>query len=282
MAWLDFECRRGPVRLFYETDGRGPGEPVVLVMGLGGRGRGFESQIGAIAERHPVVWFDNRGAGETRAAPGRYTMALFADDVRRLMDHLGWARAHVAGASMGGMIAQEFALRHPERVLSLGLLVTHAGGRRPRLPRPTGLRRFVRVVGRRGTARVTALERLLFPDAYLAEVDRDALRRRLLAQFKAMPRQYLLSQVAAVMRHHTAPRLRQLADTPTVILQAAHDIVIHPKESRRLHRLIPNSRLVTFADAGHGLIRHEADAVNRVLLEHFARTESEHRAASAG
>lgn len=273
MPWLDFECRKGPVRLFYETDGEGPGEPVVLVMGLGGRGRGFEGQIGAIAAHHPVVWFDNRGAGDTQAAPGRYTMGLFADDVRRLMDHLGWPRAHLAGASMGGMIAQEFALRFPERVISLSLLVTHAGGRRPRLPRPTGLRRFARVVGRKGGSRVTALEQLLFPDAYLAEVDREALRRRLLAQFKAMPRPYLLSQVAAVMRHRTAPRLRQLADTPTVILQAAHDIVIHPKESRRLHRLIPNSRLVTFHDAGHGLIRHKVDEVNRVLLDHFAASE---------
>lgn len=274
MPHMAFRCARGPVRLFYETAGHErSGAPVVLIMGLGGRGRGFQAQIGPISAHHPVAWFDNRGAGETEAAPGRYSMALFADDVRRLMDHLGWPRAHLLGASMGGMIAQEFALRYPERVISLSLAVTHAGGRRPRLPKAIGLARFARIFTSRGSGRVAALERLLFPAAYLGRVDRDDLRQRLLTQFQAMPRVYLLSQVAAVMGHDTGARLDALADTPTVILRAAHDIVIHPKESDRLHRLIPNSRLVNFAEAGHGLIRHELDAFNRVLLDHFAASE---------
>lgn len=273
MPFVEFDCRTGPVGLHYETAGEGPGLPVLLVMGLGGEGGGWENQIAALSERHPLAWFDNRGVGRTRARPGRYSMALFTGDVVRLLDHLGWQRAHLVGVSMGGMIVQHVALAHRERLASLSLIVSHAGGLRARLPRAAGLGRFARVAVLPGRGRVAALERLLFPAPYLDTVDRDALRVRLRNQFKAIPRRYLLSQLSAVMGHHTAGELHRLAELPTLVVGAPHDVVIHPRESARLHRLIPNSRYVTFDDAGHGVIRQRGPEISRTLLDHFARSE---------
>ncbi len=272
MPLLEFRCETGPVRLHYETAGEGPGQPVLLIMGLAAEGRGWENQIDPLAAHHPVAWFDHRGVGRTRARPGRYSMALFTEDVRRLLDHLGWDRAHVVGVSMGGMIAQHVALTFPERLISLSLIVTHAGGRRPRLPRPPGIARFARVAVLPGRGRVAALERLLFPAEHLARIDRHDLRRRLRTQFKAIPRRYLLSQLSAVMGHRTAHRLHRI-DTPTLVIAAPHDVVIHPRESHRLHRLIPGSRLITFDDAGHGVIRQKGPEISRALLDHFAASE---------
>lgn len=258
------------VRLHYALEERGAGAPVLLIMGLAARGRSWASLVPSLAGRHPVAWFDNRGVGETEARPGRYTTALFAGDAVRLMDHLGWGRAHVVGVSMGGMVAQELALRHPTRVASLSLMATHAGGL-PRGPTLRGLPDFVRsAFGRRG--RLEAMERLLFPPHFLEACDRDALRARLSHDFAPLAAPFLAAQVGVVLGHRTAPRLPRLAETPTLVIKPGRDRLIHPRESDRLHRLIPNSRLVTFPDAGHGLLRQSPEAVGAALLDHFARS----------
>src|SRR5436309_1495995 len=94
----------------------GAGDPLVLVMGFGGDHLAWGLQIPAFAAKYRVVAFDNRGVGQSDAPDAPYTTPMMADDTVGLMDALGIARAHVCGVSMGGMIAQEIALRHPERV----------------------------------------------------------------------------------------------------------------------------------------------------------------------
>src|ERR1044071_6561394 len=114
--------RVGEISMYYIEAGRG--EPLVLVMGLGAGHLAWGFQVPAFAERYRVIAFDNRGAGQTDAPDHPYTTRMMADDTVGLMDALGVERAHVLGVSMGGMIAQEIALDHPDRVRSLQLHAT--------------------------------------------------------------------------------------------------------------------------------------------------------------
>lgn len=260
------------IRLAYDVRGD-VGGPVLLIMGYGVPGRAWVHQIPALSAHHQVIWYDHRGCGATRADPGAYTMHLLADDARRLLDHLGFEHAHVVGVSMGGMVAQHLALEHPGRVLTLTLIATHAGGRaQARLPPARGLVRFLQAnTGWTREKRLRHLERLLFPDAFLASCDRKWLEAVLLRDFgEEIPLRYRLSQMAAVMRHDTRDRLHLLGRFPTLVVRPDLDILVDPRESDRLARLIPGARLVSFPDAGHGVIRQCHAALNQLLLEHFA------------
>src|SRR6478672_8642525 len=107
----------------------GSGEPLLLIQGMSGThvswGEPFKS---ALEESFDVVAFDNRGIGLSERISEPFTIAEMAEDTAALLDELGWESAHVLGISMGGMIAQELALAHPERLRSLTLGCTYCGG----------------------------------------------------------------------------------------------------------------------------------------------------------
>lgn len=261
------------VRLHYETTGEGT--PVLLMMGFVMRGTAWRFQIPELSARHQVCHFDNRGVGGTECRARPFSTRLMADDARRLMDHLGWERAHVVGVSMGGMVAQELTLTAPDRVRSLSLVATHAGGLRARLPRRRGVVQFWRAQRGKGErARGTAVAKLLFPDRFLADVDPQWLEDVLRDDFSHKPpAKYQLSQYAAIARHDTRRRLGAVR-APTLVVKPEDDALIHPRESDRLHRLIPGSQLLSLPGAGHGVIRQCAADLNAALLGHFERVES--------
>jgi pimeloyl-ACP methyl ester carboxylesterase len=262
-------------RLFYETSGES-GTPVLLIMGFGVPGHMWLNQIPTLATRHRVAWFDNVGAGG-RTEGKRSKLPTMRDLGRHavaVMDALGWDRAHVVGVSMGGMVAQELALGHTSRIRSLSLVVTHAGGLRNALPPARALALFLTGFLGPRARRARALERLIFPDDYLAGVDVAPLRRALSDHVvAAAPARDRMLQIAAVMTHRTARRLPALADTPTLVVKAAKDRLIRPRECHRLHTLIPNSRLLELPHAGHAVLHQCADELNDALLDHFARAD---------
>src|SRR5438067_1155616 len=102
------------IELYYEEHGRG--DPLLLIMGLAADSTAWMFQVPDFARRYRTIAFDNRGVGRSSRPPGPYTIHQMADDAAGLLDALDLQRAHVLGVSMGGMIAQELALRHPERV----------------------------------------------------------------------------------------------------------------------------------------------------------------------
>jgi len=111
----------------YEVNGNG--EPVVLITGLGGDVSFWNGMVPLLSDRFKVITFDNRSTGLTECPDEPYSMTMMADDVVSLLDRLEVKKAHVLGWSMGGNVAQEIALRNPERVASLTLVSTYM--RRP-------------------------------------------------------------------------------------------------------------------------------------------------------
>jgi len=118
------------VNLYYEE--HGSGEPLILIMGFTVSSIGWRWNLPAFAQEFRTIVFDNRGVGQSDKPDEPYSMAMFADDTAGVLDGLGIDQAHVFGISMGGMIAQEFTLRNPQRVKTLTLGCTHWADRTPR------------------------------------------------------------------------------------------------------------------------------------------------------
>ncbi len=142
-------------------------------------GEAWQPQVAALVEQHRVLYFDNRGTGKSLPLQDALSIEHMASDARALMDHVGWDAAHVAGHSMGGVMAHQLALDAPERVLSLALLCTFSRGKDAARLTPDiawmGLRTRI---GTRRMRRNVFLE-LIMPQAYLAGTDRDRLADRL-------------------------------------------------------------------------------------------------------
>ena len=263
------------LRLHFDVAGRS-GPPVLLIMGLTVPGRSWRAIVPALQPHHRVAFFDHRGVGQSEAPRGPYSMAQMAGDVVGLLDHLGWAQAHIVGLSMGGMVAQHVALNARHRVRSLALLATHAGGWQARLPQPRGLYHFIQTqLLRDKQEKTTALANLLFSQEFLATADRHALHRNLEDDFgEPVPKSVLLAQYAAIQRHYTADKLARLRDVPTLVVRPGRDLLVRPEESDRLVRLIPNARLLRLDGCGHAVIRQEPEAVAAALLGHFAAADA--------
>lgn len=264
--------------LHYDISGE-QGSPVLLIMGFGAPGRFWRPQAAAISPQHRVAWFDNAGSGNTRLHRLRpLTMRVLRDHTIGLLDALGWPDAHIVGVSMGGMIAQELALAQPERVRSLSLIVSHAGGVRSVVPTARGISLFMRgfIGPRRG--RIRALEELIFPADYLASEEMERARERMRKSLgddvaEGTPLSARLAQMGAVFSHNTANRLHQLAGISTLVIGAGQDVLVRPSGCRRLSTLIPGAELMEFEDAGHGVLFQHSARINDALLAHFGRAD---------
>jgi pimeloyl-ACP methyl ester carboxylesterase len=236
----------GGARIYWTTRGQGP--PVLFIMGLAFSHEMWFRVVEWVAPRFQAVLFDNRGSGRSDAPRTPYSIAQMAADAVAVLDAAGVGSAHVLGASMGGMIAQELVLRWPERVRSLTLGCTHAGWLWSRLPRPSV---FANVWKARGLSPEQALEaidrHMYHPDTpqHLVREDR-AVRLAGLP-----PRHGYRNQILAVASwwgsYWRLPRIAK----PVVILHGADDPLIPVENGRMLQRRIPGARLEVVADCRH-------------------------------
>lgn len=262
-------ARVGGLGIYHEWHGaaRAPGSlPVVLVMGLGGDVTAWAFQLPAFAPRHRCLVYDNRGAGRTEAPDAPWTIADMAGDLVGLLETLGVARAHLVGVSMGGAIAQEVALAAPDRVASLQLHATWAGGPDPEFRAVVEAMRVMRVHGGR-----EAFLRAFLPWVFTAHAYRqqgafvEALIQAALVSPHPQPLHGYLRQAAAVLDHDARDRLGQIR-CPTLVSTGEEDRLTPPRMARELAARIPGARLVLLPGVGHGALWEAPDAFNALCL----------------
>jgi pimeloyl-ACP methyl ester carboxylesterase len=247
-------------------------------------GNGWRPQIDGLANRFTLVDVDNRGIGASTLDGGELTIEAMAADAVAVLDAERLDRAHVVGHSMGGLIVQQVALTHPERVTSLSLLCTFLRGKQGSTPTlgmlPTAIRSRV---GTRRMRRHAFLE-LIMPAAALQGLDRSTVAERFAALFGrdlADQDPITMTQLRAMGRYDGSPRLAALANIPTLVVSGTHDRIALPAYGRALAEAIPGARFVEFTDAGHALPIQCAARANDLLADHFARADAAAAARSA-
>jgi 3-oxoadipate enol-lactonase len=248
-------------------DAAGDGDPVVMINGIGADRTAWYLQTPAIAREFRAITFDNRDVGETGPGPDPqpYGIRRFADDTAGLMDALGLGRAHVVGASMGGAIAQEFALAHPERTRSLTIVcswprtdpwLAELWGRWERVHEALGP-----VEWARATWLVVFTHRYYEDPAHLAS---------LVAGAEANPRPQTFEmyrrQSRAAAAHDALDRLGQIA-APTHVVCGEEDTFTPLRYSRAIAEAIPGARLSVMPNVGHGMFWEATDAFNELVLD---------------
>jgi 3-oxoadipate enol-lactonase len=267
---MPFAIGAGKARIHYETRGT-EGPWVVLIQGLGLSSR-FWFDVPERLTRGPqpyrVVTLDNRGVGESdRPYAPRYFMGTMADDVAAVLDDAKIPRAYVVGISLGGMIAQHVALRHPSKVAGLVLIATSAGFPFMRMPRVRDLLSFMAlpfngglrprdVVGE-GFARLLLAHKDVKRARELLEGWPQALRDH------ATPTRIYLAHFGSILSHHAGWRLGRVT-CPTVILAGDDDALLPLENARTLARLMPGSHL-EIVPGGHILHAGNPECVRRAL-----------------
>ncbi len=240
---------------------RGDGHPLLLIQGLGYARWSWEPIVAGLAERYRVLFFDNRGIGESDAPPGPYTARAMADDALQVLDEAGVSHAHVLGASLGGMIAQELAVASPERVDRLVLCCTTPGGAAT-VPMPAvtvqlfadaaslapdvALRRFV--------------ENALGPTAPVHLVD-EIYRRRV--EHPLDPAGWQAQAAAGLGFAGAGGEIH----ASTLLLTGTADNVVDPRNSDVLAGRIAGARVERLEGAGHLFFWEQPDETVRIVSE---------------
>lgn len=243
----------------------GSGVPVLMVMGLAYPAAAWFRQVPVLADRHRVLTLDNRGCGSTGLVPGApYTVETMTGDCLAVLDAAGVDQAHVVGISMGGLMAQELGLSHPDRVLSLSLLATHPGSRSWVLPQDV----IDFLTARAG---MSAEERGEFsiPFNYHPDTPRDLIERdwKEREAGTAGPEGYAAQGGTALWDGYE--RLPSLT-VPTQVVHGAQDRLVVPANGEKIAAAVPGARLTLVEGANHVLTTDRADEVNALLLSWFA------------
>ena len=252
-------------RLYYQLMGPDGAPRLVLIRGFARSGRYWGPLLPHLARDFSLLVLDNRGVGHSDSSRPPYSTRMLGDDVAAAMDHAGWERAHLFGMSLGGMIAQQFALRHASRVDRLVLGCTTPGGEHavsyPLRSVATLLRAAV-VGGRRG---VDLILPLLVSDASLAarpEI-RELWQRLAAEEPRSVPG--LIGQLIAARGHDAFSELSSIAAS-TLVLTGDADELIVPETSRRLAARIRAAALEMLPGARHDFTTDQPAAAAEVLL----------------
>lgn len=259
-------ARINGVELAYEL--RGAGAPLVMIHGAQGDQSMFDGMAASFANGFRVLTFDQRGSGMSEKPDMDYSIGLLADEAAALMDQVGFPAAHIIGVSMGGAIAQELALRHPQKVLSLVLGCTTAGG--PNAIRIGGDALTAAYSTRPMSAeeRGRALAEAAFTKNYIERHPEiipamiEARRRRPLDPVA------LERRMQAILRHDAYDRLPRIS-CPTLVITGREDALIAWENSRILAERIPRARLTVIESAGHCFWLERPEQANEAIEGFF-------------
>ncbi len=251
----------------YALEGDGP-TTIVLVNGLADDLNSWGFQMDdLLAAGHRVLRFDNRGVGLTSAPPGPYSSRMLADDCKALVDQLGLTGFHMMGVSMGGMIAQEYALAYESDLASVTFACTYAA------PGPFCSRMFSIWHDMAPVNGVPFIMRDVFLWAFTVAFfeshpeDADAFEADMAAM--TMSTEAYLAQLEVIRNHDTTARLGALK-VPTFVLAGEEDILIPVRLSKQLHALVPDAEWAT-TPGGHACMWEHPSDFNQTFLDYVAR-----------
>lgn len=251
----------------YLIEGDGP-ETVVMVNGLADEKESWGYQTpDLLAAGYRVLTFDNRGVGKSSMPGGPYTTGLFAQDTKALVDQLGLNGFHMVGTSMGGMIAQEYAIAYGADLKSLVLSSTYAA------PGPFCGRMFALWADMAPVMRVATVMRDVTLWAFT--VPFFETRGAELEEFEAamagiaQPLHAYLAQLSSIQTHDTTDRVGRII-APTLVMAGEEDILIPVELSRRLHTAIPRSEWRT-TPGGHASVWEHPTPFNEAVIEFIGR-----------
>lgn len=255
-------------QLFYDFTGPERAPVVVFSNSLGTTVEMWDAQVRALASRYLCLRYDTRGHGRSPTVGAPFTVDDLADDLAGLLDGLGIAKAHVVGLSLGGMTAQAFALRHPQRVEGLVLMATAAF-----LPPKEAWDERVRIVNAKGMAAIvdTVMQRWFTPDtlALGPEIVRP-VRERFLA---IDPKGYAACCLA--VRDMDLRTVIGGIAAPTLVVAGEDDPATPLDKAEEIVSLIPGAELTVVPEAAHLIGVEQPDVVNEILLDFLARIDGE-------
>ena len=244
-------------------DEQGQGAPVVLIMGLGYTSHMWHRTRPVLSAHYKTIALDNRGVGRSDVPPGPYSIALMASDAAAVLDAAGAESAHIFGVSMGGMIAQEFALQYPKRVRSLVLGCTAAGG-------PTAVRADAEATQMLMTRNKMTPEQALVapvPFIYDSTTPRERIDEDLAIRKPWLPRpEAYTAQLQGIIAWETYSRLSGIT-APTLVMHGEHDRLVPPGNGKLIAERIPGAKLVMIPHASHLFTTDQPETAHRAILE---------------
>lgn len=237
------------ISLYYEEHGNG--EPLILIMGFTVSSIGWHWNVPSFAKSFRTIAFDNRGVGQSDKPDEPYSMQMFADDTAGLLDGLDIDQAHIFGISMGGMIAQEFALRHPNRVKTLILGCTNCGGEKTTLSSdPDVLNMLGNIESVSVEEAALAMTKVAVTPWFMQKHMDTLIEMNKMSAAHPTPKHGMVSQMAALQSHDTYDRLPQIR-VPTLVITGKEDGLVPPENSVILSQQIPNAELAILSNASH-------------------------------
>jgi 3-oxoadipate enol-lactonase len=247
-------------RIFWDESGSG--EPLLLIMGLGYSSEMWHRTLPVLSKHYRTIFFDNRGVGKSDVPPGPYSISQMANDAAAVLDAAGIESARVFGISMGGMIAQELALSHPERVRSLVLGCTACGGRNA-IP---ATYKVLQVLAARANMTPEEGALAMAPFIYDASTPRERIEEDLAIRRRTYPTAIgYLGQLQAIIAWTSLDRL-PLIQAPALVIHGESDELVPPENGRVLAQHIPGARLVMLERASHIFTTDQPEVSHREIL----------------
>ena len=247
-------------RIYWDEQGKG--EPVLLIMGLGYPSYLWHRTRPALKERYRTIALDNRGSGQSDAPAGPYSIALMASDAAAALDAAGVESAHVFGLSMGGMIAQEFALQYPARVRSLILGCTAPGG-------PNAVRAEKKVTEILMARNMSPEEaaRAMRPYVYDPATPLDRIEEDLAIRRKWFPRpEAYMAQLQGIFAWEAYSRLDRIA-APTLVIHGQSDQLVPAGNGELIAARIAGAKLVMLPRASHIFTTDQPEASQLAIMD---------------
>ena len=254
----------GVVLNYEET---GSGEPLLLLMGFGDSIAAWSLQVPAFAECHRTIALDHRGTGDSDSPADGYAIGQFSDDAIGLLDHLGIARAHVEGYSMGGRVAQDMAARYHGRI---GAIVLAASAAKPNPLNVYSLRAGAYLYRRFGPEAAAAFGPLIsFTHAYFEDHLASLSDRLGASAAHPMEPHAYEGHVAAIESHDTTSILGRIA-APALVLMGDQEWLNPKADADIMLAGIANSRLEVLEGGGHGFLWEIPEAFNQAVMDFLA------------